>query len=313
MNKFSFFLLLFIALFLNFSCKKIDITPAYLVLTVEDFQDCIDVSKFNTDNFDNLDNLEEKLNIIKQQDFKDVLVTLNGTQIGYWNLPCRIPLLPDYSRQNNIEVIPCVRVANVTLTTVPYYFLKPVEKFFDLEKEGEYKFSDLFSNFKFEYAPSVAFPMVETFVQGTSFKSLDSIHGANMDIFRENEESIGRILLTDTLLYFNIATSYLDLNAQVGGQRIRQFWEIHYKCDGEMVTYLDFRTLIYPQDMVVLPPTKGVWKTAYIDLTEEIAWAAGAASRVSVRLGIRGNRISNAKNAYFYFGNIKLITMHAPY
>jgi len=309
MNKSCFLFFLSIIIFLNFSCRKTDITPAFLVLTVEDFQDRIDnnLSEFNRIHDTSYD--QEEFDIIRQQNFTDVLVSLNGKQLGYWNLPCRIPLLPDYSGNNNIRIIPCVRIPNTTLTTVPYHFLKPVEVFLDIEKEGEYRFPNL----KFEYVPSVAFPMLETFEQGTRFASLDSIYGARMEV----SQSMGRIFLSDSLPYFNVATSYFHLVGQENGQRIQQFWEMRYMCDGEMTTYFNYidpiSGITYAQDMIVLPSTKGSWKKVYIDLSNEIAWAARGASRVSVRLGIRGNRNSNSGSAYFYFDHIKLISMRAPY
>ena len=292
---------------MDFSCQRPDITPAFMVFTMEDFKDCIDVSTFNKDHGTDFDNYE--LKVISQQDFRDVSLSLNGVERGYWPLPCRITLLPDYSRPNNIRVIPCVRFFYNTKTTTRYHFLEPVEEFFDLEKEGEYRFPNL----KFKYRESVSFPVLETFIQDTRFSSIDTIHGATLEISQIEEEGVvkpvGKVVL-GAFPYFNIATDYFTLAA--GGTQ--QFWEIYYKCDGEMTTYLDFNNATYPsQNMVVLLPTKGEWKKAYIDISQAVSDAAGYATEVSVRLGIRGNKVANSTQAYFYLGNIKLITMRAPY
>jgi len=313
MKKCYFLLFLSIITFLNFSCRKTDITPAYLLLHIEDFQnpDLIDVSNLRDRYSD-----EEKLRIIKHQDFKDALVSLNGKEVGFWKLewpqqrPCTIPLLPDYSQTNYIRIVPCVRMPYNIVTTTPYYFLisMPEEHLFDMERKGEYRLSNL----KFQYRTAVDFPVLEPFVSQSRFSSIDTVHGANLIISQvevEGEQkSVGKIVLDDSLSYFNIATDYFDLP----GQGARQFWEIYYQCDGVMTTYLNFQNStmgVFYQDMIILPSTKGTWKTVYIDLTEEVSYAAGYATKVSTRLGIRGNRNANSSSAYFHLGHIKVITM----
>jgi hypothetical protein len=234
-------------------------------------------------------------------------VSLNGKELGYWKLPCKIPLLPDYSKESNIRVIPCVRVPNVTLSCIAYKFLIPIERFLTLEKEGEYRLADL----QFSYAKNVTFPILETFVQTTIFKPRDTVNNVvPMEIFYEDSLSVGRIALEDTLVYFNVVTPYVNLYK---GEL--HYWEMYYKCEnGEMTTYLDFQnssSILPQQDMIVLPATNS-WKKIYIDISEIVSWVSGNANRVSVRLGIRGLKKSDS-NAYFYFDNVKLMSMPAPY
>ena len=306
--KKSYPFLFLVIFFLTFSCKKID-PPAYLLLYLEDF-------KINTDNFNKdheTDYDKEELKIIGHQEFKEVLVSLNGRELGYWQLrpevPCTIPLLPDYSREkNNIRVTPCTRVPNVTLNTVPYYFVLSEERFVTLDKEGVYRLSDL----KFEYAPSVSFPILETFAQTTGFKPRDSINRAPMEIYKLSGESVGRIALEDSVDFFNVISREVNLY----GQGVRQYWEMEYWCDhGEATTYLDFKNpigTIPQQDMMVLPASDD-WKKIYIDLTDIVSMAAGSSTNIKLCLGIRGLKKSDAQNAYFYFRHVKLITMLAPY
>jgi len=308
MKKCYFLIFLPLFAFLNFSCERPDITPSYLLLHIEDFQDCIDDS--NLEGY-----TQDQLDVIKHQDFKDALVSLNGTELGSWKLewpqqrPCTIPLMPNYSQTNNIRIIPCARIPNTTLTTVPYYFLVPVEHFLVIEKEGAYRLS----GFKFQYRTEVEFEVLETFVQGSDFSSIDSIHGADLRTPQVEIDGalkyVGRIALNDSVFYFNIANTYTPLP----GQGTRIFWEIYYQSDfGEMTAYLNYRNSpmgIFDRDMVVLPSTKGIWKKIYIDLSEEVSLAAGYALSISTRLGIRGNLNKGAQNAYFHFGYIKLITM----
>ena len=297
--KKRYFILFLLIFFLAFSCKKIE-TPAYLLLSADDFK--INTDNFNKDHDTDYDN--EALEIIRKQEFKDVFVSLNGKELGYWQLPCKIPLLPDYTKENTIRVTPCTRVPNVTVNTVPYYFLLSAERRLTLEKEGEYRLSDL----NFEYAKDVTFPILETFSQFTDFEPRDSIYTAHMEIY----EGMGRIALEDSLDFFNVVSRKVDLF----GQGVRQYWEMEYKCvDGEMTTYLDFQSSLATlpqQDMIVLPATTS-WKKIYIDLTEVVSWAVGTSTQISLRLGIRGLKKADSQNAYFYFKHVKLITMPALY
>jgi len=301
--------------FLFFSCKKKEITPAFILLTEDDFKYCINVDNYNSTHQTPYTYGKEELEVIKQQTIKDVLVNFNGKSLGYWRLPSKIPLLPNYSGSNNIQIIPCVRILNSSLTAAPYYFLEPVPKetFFEIEKEGEYTFKDL-KDLKYEYVRSVEFPVLETFAKSTSFKPFDTIYTTPLEIFYHPDEkkNVGRVELKDTVDFFNVVTGFLNLK----GVGTRKFWEMKYKCEsGEMILYLNFRntsTGIFQQDMAVLPESNS-WKKVYIDLTDIISWVSGSSDNVSVLLGIRGNRNQNATKATFYIDNIKLVTMFAPY
>lgn len=304
----SFFFLVVI-LMLNCTCSRPEITPAFLILTVEDFQDCIDVSDYNSIHDQNYD--QKELDAIKQQNFTDVLVSLNGKELGYWYLPCSIPLLPDYSGKNNIRVIPCVRTANTSTTTLQYLFVNPIEQLFELEREELFRFPGL----SFKYDSSVDFPVLETFTQSTLFKPrVEDEFPAAIEIFYDEElqKDIGRVILSDSAKFFDIVTSYFPLPGQ--GERL--FWEISYKIiNGQMFTHLGFENsmTMIEQNMMIFPATEGAWKKAYIDITNTIMEASYTASQVSTRLRITGLRNSTTVDTEFYFENIKLITMDAPY
>jgi len=294
-----------VIVFLTYSCVRPNITPAYLIFCSEDFKDsvCVDVSNFNE--LHDTDYDAEELEILRQQTFPDVHVSINGHATGYWPLPCTIPVLPNYELINNIRIIPCVRIASNTLTTVQYHFLNPIEQNIFLEKEEKRKISSL----KFDYRKEISIPFLETFVQSTDFSSLDTIHGAELELSVKDNKHCGTIILNDQQPYFNIATPYFFLT----GQSVRQFWEISYMSKGgEMTAYLNFQNTVTGaliQDMVVFPDSRGVWKKGYIDITETIYLASGTASRLSVRLGIRGLRNASSQNADFHFESIKIITM----
>jgi hypothetical protein len=302
------FILIFIISILNYSCPK-PVTPAFLIITEKDFEDCIDVSDFNSTHDKNYEPLE--LDAVKQQKFSDVWVSLNGKDLAPWQLPCTIPLLPDYSGTNYIRVIPCVRTPNTTTTTLQYYFVTPVEQFIEMREEGEYHLSA----FKVKYVPSVDFPVLETFMQSTDFKPFLDINPTSIEIYHDDtlQKNIGKITLTDSVKFFDIVTSYFILK----GKDERQFWEIKYKSDnGQMVMQLGFENTISGithYDVMVFPSTHGVWKKAYMDITDIIRQASNIAPQLSVRLRITGIRDKANSKSEFYFENIKLITMYAPY
>jgi hypothetical protein len=300
------FLFLFIIAFLHFSCKKPDITPAYLLLSEKDFQDCINMDNFNKEYKTDYD--VNELKIISQQLFQDVHVSLNGQPLGFWRLPCTIPLLPNYSGENNIRFIPCVRSPGAVVTTMQYNFLEPITQFFNMEREGEYRLND----FKFEYRKEISFPVLETFMQSTRFSRLDTVRSADINTNqKEDGRQVGKIELNDSLEYFNLVTDYFPLR----GQGVQHFWEISYKCDGEIPTYLNFRGApsgVTIQNMAILPSTRGVWRKSYIDITEYVSRAAGNKSQIETRLGISGMRDSEFTTANFYLEYVKLIARIAP-
>lgn len=270
--------------------------------------DCIDVSDFNSVFDTNYD--PKELDAIKQQNFTDAHVSFNGFETGYWKLPCTIPLLPDYSSLNNVRVIPCVRKPSTTLaTTTKYHFVTPHEEFFEMTREGEYRLS----NINLKYVRSVEFPVLETFTQSTIFKPCDSLYPATIQIVYDDEKQkdIGKITLKDDDVYFDIVSPNITLL----GRDERQFWEISYKSsNGRMYARLNFEGgIILFKDMAVMPSTKEVWKKLYIDITEIVRQASYTALKISVSLEISGIRDDPDSVTEFYFENIKLITMDAPY
>jgi len=316
MKNFYLPIFLLAILVLSFSCKKQDITPAFLILLAEDFKDCIDVSDFNSTNPGSITYEAKHLEAIKQQNFRDVLVSLNGTELGYWTLPCTIPLMPNYGGINRIRIIPCVRTPNTTITTLPYYFVKAYSDSLEMTRTTEYTIS----NIKFKYDPTVDFPLLDIFDGSTEFQARDTFISAITfeSIGRydtELKKEVGTIILSGSDKFFDVeSTKAITLH----GSGERQFWEISYKTiNGQMTTHLSFENSVMGvtnQDMIVLPATQGVWKKVYIDITDIIRQASYTAPTISIRLRITGLRNnSNIGDSEFYFENIKLITMDAPY
>jgi hypothetical protein len=311
MKKIYFFFLISVILLLNFTCQRIN-PSIYLVLTKEDFENCIDVSDFNSTHDENYD--EYELDVISRQLFTDVYVEFRGQSLGYWQLPCSIPLDPDYAGINNVRITPCVRVVRATLATQKYPFVSPIEWRIENVKAGEtYRLPKP----TLKYLPSVDFPILETFVQSINFTPRDSVFTTPIEIYDDGAgRKIGRIALEDSVIYFDVvANEYTKLF----GQFETQFWEISYRIDnGIMYTHLNYKDSplgITYQPLNWYPSTISVtgnnWKKAYIDITEQVRMASNGAQQLSVRLQITGLKDDELRNAYFYFEYIRLITIES--
>ena len=309
-----FVLLAFFCLGISlFSCDKAkqleDTNHVYLILPDKYLTNCIDIQNFNLLHSTAYDNKE--LAVIAHQKFNAVQITLNGNKVGYYSLPCTIPLYPDFNADvNTIQILPAVRDARSSMNIIPYYFTMPISRRLEkLEKEKEYKFS----NFTFEYVSSVNFPILETFEQTTHFRPND-VNSASMSICYDAElgKNIGIITLEDSGANFDVITSYFNLQGGGGGNN--QFWEIYYKSDnGKMNTHLNFMntsTGVTHQDVCVLPETNGLWEKFYIDISDIIRIASDMDNQIILRLQMTGQKKDETKPANFYFGNIKLITMN---
>jgi len=309
-NRYLLFLV-FLIVFFNFSCEKIP-PPVYLYLTEEEFTDCLenDLAEFNKIHDTNYE--EEEFQVIRQHSFRDAWVSINGTLVGAWQLPCRIPLRPEYGKPNTIRVSASVRAPDSELMTKEYLFVTPVTQTFENLEKGD---TIRLSPFKLEYVPSVAFPILDAFIQDTKFSPRDTAYNTPMVPTKDpdTKKNIGKISLSESDLYFDVVTQY----QQMPGKGQQQYWEICYKSlNGEMVGYLGFEKSLtgIPQiNIFVLPSTGGKWKKIYVDVTNNIRDACSTANYVNVRLGISGYKVEDSQSAEFYFEYVKLITRVAFY
>lgn len=304
MNMKKNYILLFFAVLVLFvsSCDDTDLTPAYLVITKEDLQNCVNVSTFNDDQDEAYGEIE--LNAIASQNFKDVWVYLNGKNLGCWELPCKIPILPNYTDSNYVQLVPGIRLNGVSTMIPVYPFLAPFNTTYYMDKDKTYRLSD--RNVKFKYAAAVKFPLLETFEQSTEFSSIDA-DGVNMEISTEDNKTVGKITLQDTVTLFDIKSPTYYLK----GSGNFTFWEMDYKCDNDISIQLFVYTstgTISPVSLVTLNKTNGVWKKIYINLTSTLTDYTTSAATIGVELVMTGNRLSNNNVTNFYFDNIKLIT-----
>ena len=300
-KKYTIPFLIFTFAFLFFNCDNPDLTPSYLIITKEDMINCMDVSMYNEEHEEQLD--QAQLEAIASQEFPNVWVYLNGQNLGCWEPPCKIPLLANFVDFNEIQIFPGVRM-NTLSTQVPLYpFVIPFTFSALMSKEEIYTLEK--NPIKFKYAPSVIFPLIETFEQSTSFSSLNP-DGVGMVVSQENGENIGLISLTDTVNSFEVATVDYTLK----GMGTYLFWELEYKCDNELfiqIRFINNKGVVEYAPLVNLKSTT-VWRKAYINLTKKVSDSAGSIGYLKVNLVMNGLK-NDIHPTNFYFKNIKLITL----
>jgi hypothetical protein len=302
MKKYYFILFIALISFITISCDDTDLTPAYLVITEADFQNCVDVSNFNILHEQTYD--QSQLEVIASQKFKDVWVYLNGKNLGCWELPCKIPILPNYSEENIIKLVPGIRMNGVSTMIPAYPFLTTFTTSIAMDREQTYHLAE--NNISFTYPTSVIFPLLETFDQSSVFSSIDA-DGVNIQITQEDSKNVGKISLEDTSTFFDIKSPIFSLK----GSGNFTFWEMDYKCDNKIYCELFIHTIsgaIMPVSIVSLNPTNGEWKKIYINLTSTLTEYTTTSTTIPIELVMNGFRKSDNSVTNFYFDNIKIIT-----
>ncbi|HPE40551.1 MAG TPA: hypothetical protein PLI77_05615 [Bacteroidales bacterium] len=302
MKKGYILFLITILVLISSSCDDTDLTPAYLIITKEDLQNCINTSTFNDDQDEAYGEID--LEAIRSHHFKDVWVYLNGKNLGCWELPCKIPILPNYSDSNFVQLVPGIRLNGVSTMIPVYPFLTPFNTTYYMDRENSYQLSD--RNVNFKYAPAVKFPLLETFEQSTEFASIDS-DGVNIQIVSHDNRTVGQISLQDTVTFFDVKSPKYTLK----GSGNFTLWEMDYKCDNDVFIELFVHNIsgtITPVSLVTIKATNGEWKKIYINLTSTLTQFTSSASTIGVELVMNGNRLGNNAVTNFYFDNIKLIT-----
>lgn len=302
------YLLLIISLLslITISCDDTDLTPAYLVITADDFQNCVDVSNFNVLHEQTYDQLQ--LEAIASQKFKDVWVYLNGKNLGCWELPCKIPILPNYADENIVKLVPGIRMNGVSTMIPAYPFLSTYTTTLMMDPEQTYHLAE--NNISFTYPTSVIFPLLETFDQSSVFTSIDP-DLVSIQIAQDENKSVGKIsideTLPDSLAYFDIKSPIYSLK----GSGNFTFWEMDYKCDNSVYCEIFVHTIsgtTIPVSLVTLNPTKGEWKKIYINLTSTLTNYTTTSTTIPIELVLTGNRKSDHSFTNFYFDNVKIIT-----
>ncbi len=151
------------------SCDDKDLTPVFLDVKTEMLDNCIDVTNFNDQHETNYDMSE--LQTIASSRFRDIECWLDGVYLGIFELPCKIPMLPEYDENNELKILPCIRLDGNSAIIKTYSYLKTYTREFD--DNVEFVTIDENSPIEFEYISAVQFPLIDNFESGTRFEMED--------------------------------------------------------------------------------------------------------------------------------------------
>lgn len=301
MKKNVYFFLLWTIL-LAASCKQPNLTPAYILITPEDINNCVDVSNFNETHGTSYD--EEQLSAFQQHTFTHVNVYVNGKNLGCWEVPCKVPVLDMNGEDTaSVVILPAFRKTGMTNTVMGYPFFNVLLKKILLKPGETYAFSD--DPLSFRYTSYSDCPYLETFINSSSFSSTDTAHNITFVPDHHDGRSVGFISLTSDD-YFDVATPYIKLPAR----NYYVMLEVTYKIDANMEVGLKLSTGQYSNTVHSLGgmyATDGEWKTIYFDLAKVISsyhYTGTAWTTASIVLTGIGEK---SKNTNFYIDNIKII------
>ena len=301
MKKTVYFFLLWTIL-LAASCKQPNLTPAYILITPEDINNCVDVSNFNETHGTSYD--EEQLSAFQQHTFTHVNVYVNGKNLGCWEVPCKVPVLDMNGEDTaSVVILPAFRKTGMTNTVMGYPFFNVLLKKILLKPGETYAFSD--DPLSFRYTSYSDCPYLETFINSSSFSSTDTAHNITFVPDHHDGRSVGFISLTSDD-YFDVATPYIKLPAR----NYYVMLEVTYKIDANMEVGLKLSTGQYSNTVHSLGgmyATDGEWKTIYFDLAKVISsyhYTGTAWTTASIVLTGIGEK---NKNTNFYIDNIKII------
>jgi len=300
------FILLFLALGAAVtlsSCKKTDLTAAYIQINYEDINNCLDISTFNQDHDMNYDS--EQLNSLLQHDFSHVNVYVNNKNLGCWKVPCRVPVLGLNDKDSaTLVLMPCFKKNGMNNTIQGYPFLNVLRQKVMLKKNQTYYVSQNPPIYK--YTSYSHFPYLETFGNSSSFSPTNS--DTNAVTFQPtivDGRTVGAITLHGIDDNFDVTTSAITLPVY----NYYVYLEITYKAESNIDIGLKLSTATYNymvHQVGGVNATNGEWKTVYFDLTSVLMGyhnASGSATNANLIL----SGVGNEGDTHYYIDNIKII------
>ena len=310
MGKRALPLIILVCVLLLSACKEPDLTPSYIEVAKEDVT--MNMYNFNTLHNTNFDEFE--LAAIADQNFSDIWITADGTNLGTWEMPCKLPLLDRDSVL--LSLTPGILMNGQSTTRPKYPFVQAFKKRFFFEKEGVTKVKA-----SIQYYNNVYFPLVETFEgAGITFTKRDSTRveftrTTDPDLIYRNPSQPGALNMTsgvltlpDTITSFEVISEEL----QLPGQGYPVFLEMNYKCDKEMyvglLTHQTTSAVVIHDPLVNIRPTDQ-WKKIYINLTQCIGRRFLTAKNYQIIISSVKDK-TDTNDAHFYFDNIKVVYIY---
>ena len=288
------------------SCKRVDLTPAYIVITPEDFENCIDVSNFNETHDQNFD--QEQLTALTRHKFTHVNVYVNNKNLGCWELPCKVPVLDVSSTDScTLILIPAFPMSGMANTIAGYPFLNITRQRVLLQKDRVYEVAQ--NRPKFVYSEYVLFPYFETFANSTSFTPVPSPTQTDLTFLpvAYEDKNVGEIVLNDAAgLHFDVQSTAFPV--PVGSYRV--VLEIRYKTEGKMDISAKMASAYYPNrwySVGGINASPNEWKTIHFDLTNTINSNYGSSGNSTDLTLMLAGVGKEGEETHFYIDDIKVL------
>ena len=286
-------------------CKDTDLTPAYLYISEEDLNNCVDVSTFNADHSLNFDS--EQLADLQKHTFTHVNVYVNDKNLGCWQLPCKVPVLHTAGIDSStVVLLPAFRRTGMGRTINGYPFFNVLRQKLVLQPGQTLNVSDNPPVYK--YNPYARFPYFETFSNSSSFYPTDTTISTHVFIPTIIDgRSAGEIVLTDAKDKFDVSSTDITLPAY----NYYMFLEITYKTENNIDIGVKLSTASNPNSIHQIGgiyASDGEWKTIYFDLSNVIhSYNYYGASVTVANIVLTGNGNPALTDTHFQIDNIKVI------
>lgn len=287
------------------ACKNPDLTPVYIHVTPEDFENCIDVSNYNETHSQNFS--AEQLDALTHHKFTHVNVYVNNKNLGCWELPCNVPVLNVNDLDScTLILIPGFQMSGMANTISGYPFFNILRQKVLLKKGTTYEVSQ--NPPKFVYNEYTQIPYFETFTNSTSFTPTDTIsHTINFEPTIFEGRNVGEIILNDAVgQHFDVASKKITL--PIGSYRT--LLEIRYKTEGDIDVGMKISTgtnshTVHSIGGFYASPDE--WKTIHFDLSSSInGFHSTSSSYTDITLVLSGIG-ETGKTTRFEIDDIKVI------
>ena len=290
------------------SCKNVDLTPAYIVVTPEDFEDCIDVSNFNETHDQNFD--QDQLVALTRHKFTHVNIYVNNKNLGCWELPCKVPVLDVNNTDScTLVLIPAFPMSGMGNTISGYPFLNITRQRVLLQKDHVYEVAQ--NRPKFVYSEYARFPYFETFANSTSFSPVPSPSSTQSEItflpVAYEDKNVGEIVLNDAVgQHFDVQSTAFPV--PVGSYRV--VLEIRYKTEGKIDISAKMASAYYPNrwySVGGINASPNEWKTIHFDLTNTINSNYGSSGNSTDFTLMLAGVGKEGEETHYYIDDIKVV------
>jgi hypothetical protein len=227
----------------------------------------------------------------------DVWVSIDGEEIGTFELPATIPVL---ATGNHKVILRAGILANgIASLRVQYPFYSGYDSTVNFESGKIHELHPSityasYSNFQIEDFDHSSISIDTT--PASQVRLIDTTNSNNL------EGNFGYVLLDDGHPYFECA-SLVSFSLPGGGANV--YLELNYKCNNEFVvgTIANTTTSVFKNDILTIRATD-VWKKIYVTLTPTVSSLLNA---TGWKIYMHATKSPSQTTAELYFDNIKVV------